>query len=412
MSKPIFNSLGSNYTFSFAMLSLRQLLFAKKDSLSKVTSILSQRFDGHTYLFYKGRDAIEYGLRAVGVGPGDSVLTQAFTCHAIEEAILRSGAQPVFVDLEAGELNPSIRTLEEAWKRASKPKALLIQHTLGYPADVPAIREWCTQRKVFLIEDLAQSFGACDLDGRELGTLADIVICSFGRDKIIDAVSGGACIIKHNSMDALAASEAERSIEVDRNLASWIILRDLLYPFVTWFIRATHHFIVGKFVFQVAKKIGLLSSPIDSPTKKITLLSPHYAELILYHLNNIEEQLNSRRKRSDGYITAFQSSNFFFPAVKKSHLCAAHLRFPIQVDNPQQLSDHLAKQDIYLSDRWYRQAVDCGTLQRTSTYVPGSCPNAEQLATRIFNLPTHQGIDASAQQRIITTLMNYYNGAK
>ncbi len=408
MSQPIFNSLGSNYTWSFAMLSLRQMFFPQRSALSALVKHFSERFMGHAYLFYKGRDAIEYSLRAVAIGPGDTVLTQAFTCHAIEEAIARSGAQPLFVDLEKDSLNPSIRTLEEAWKKAVKPKALLIQHTLGYPADIVAIRQWCTQRKIFLIEDLAQSFGACDKEGRELGTLADVVICSFGRDKIIDAVSGGACIIKHTVLNDLAAAEVERSIVFKRSLPFWIIFRDMFYPFLTLSIRATHHIVIGKLLFHVAKAIGLLSSPIDSPTKKITALPAQYAQLVSYHLNVIEEQLNVRRKIGRAYIAAFENTPYFLPAVKDNQLCAAHLRFPLRVSDPQGLANFLTRQNIHLSDRWYRQAVDCGTLKRVSIYESGSCPIAEQLAAQVFNLPTHQGIDEAAQQRIISAVLNYH----
>src|SRR5258708_9097790 len=94
------------------------------------------------FLFYKGRDAIEFALRVLEIGKEDVVLTQAFTCHAIEEAIVRAGTVPTFVDLAEGEMNPSVQTIQNAVKekKIDIPKALIIQHTLGVPANIKEVQ--------------------------------------------------------------------------------------------------------------------------------------------------------------------------------------------------------------------------------------------------------------------------------
>ena len=136
--KPIFNSLGSNYDHQFVWLSLRQLFWPQKDQTQVLKQKLDDLFAADSYLFYKGRDAIEFALLSFGIGQGDQVLTQAFSCFAIEEAIVRTQAEAVFVDIDQ-DLNLTVATLEKALIKATRPKAVLVQNTLGSPAQIKKI---------------------------------------------------------------------------------------------------------------------------------------------------------------------------------------------------------------------------------------------------------------------------------
>jgi perosamine synthetase len=408
MSHPIFHSLGSNYSSEFVTASLKNIFFPDSAAKEKLRSSLNQRFQGKSFLFYKGRDAIEFAFRAYGIGANATVLTQAFTCLAIEEAITRAGATPMFVDLEKEQLNPSVVTLEKALKKATNVRAVLIQHTLGYPADIQQIQQWCKKNNLLLIEDLAQSLGALDADGNEVGMYADVVICSFGRDKIIDTVAGGASIFKKAGFHI-------ESISVDKKVPFPIILRDMLYPFFTSIIRNTHQIGVGKILFQVLKRLNLLTSPIESPTRKMAELPAQYAALALFQFKNLEAQLLHRRTIARKYSEELQKMNlpnvtvlFEFTSEKKLGQCV-HQRFPIIVKDPGALSKELAKQQIYLSDRWYRKAVDFGSLKKKTEYEAGSCPNAEELAQYIFNLPTHQFISQDDTQKILQAIKKFEN---
>ena len=193
-------SLGAHYDGSFVwqsmMLWWQTLLGIKhQESADELQQKLSNTFGGKVVLTYKGRDAIELALRGYGLTSNkDVVLTQAFTCFAIEEAIVRAGAKPVYVDLAKDQLNFNVKSLQAAGKKHGKNvKAVIVQHGLGHPAEIDKIREWCNRQGVLVIEDLAQSFGAAGA-GKPLGSFGDAVILSFGRDKVIDAVTGGAVV--------------------------------------------------------------------------------------------------------------------------------------------------------------------------------------------------------------------------
>lgn len=397
--KPIFNSLGSNYSLWFA-LQAASLVFRPVDTKKvghELTATLDKalpQLSTRPSFFYKGRDAITHALNSLGVGAGDTVLTQAFTCHALEAAIRRSGAKPVYVDLEHDSLQPSLRTLEAAYKNHPEARAVIIQHSLGYPADIVQIRKWCKSQQLFLIEDLAQAVGGSDVAGIPLGSYADAVVCSFGRDKIIDAVNGGVAWVPH--------SHTAEATENFHDLTSRVFVTDLLYPLLTWLIRTTYSIGLGKILLYVSKRLNWITSPVSSRFEHTTALPASVAVLAVHAVSKLKEEIVHRRKIALIYQKRLQEISL---VDKKLIAAGSCLRFPIVVSDPQQIISKLAAENIFVADRWYRSAVDSGALNYPTVYKAGSCPNAEKLAERILTLPTHQGIEAKDAERIADCIL-------
>ena len=393
--KYIFNSLGSNYSFPFV---LRALLYffvpptkaIAMDQLDRQIRHRFPHFELGPYYFYKGRDAVEFVLTNHGVAEGQSVLTQAFSCHALEAAIRRAGGIPAYVDLGKTGLNPTVATIEAAYKKNSDARILIIQHTLGVPANITTIRSWCTKNKIFLIEDLAQAIGGTDEKGELLGTHADAVIFSFGRDKIIDAVNGGACLIKKRPLGF--------SNENYRTLTNTRFKRDHLYPILTYKIRMLYPFYIGRVLGYIARTFGLIQSPIKPRFEYITAFPSTLAALAVLQFENMDVQLQHRKEIAKIYFSSLEK---YCPVEWAVLERGSNLRFALTVHNPTTFLQRLAKHDVYLQDRWYRNPVDSGSLQYFSKYRTGSCPNAEQFAETIINLPTHQNISVEDAEYIV-----------
>ncbi len=395
MSRPVFNSLGSNYWLTYALVALEQLISADESALAELKQVLEKKYQGDAYFFYKGRDAIEFVLASCHVGKDDVVMTQAFSCFAIEEAIERVGAEPVFVDVEKDTLNLSVKTLDAALKKNphAKIKAVIIQHVLGQPADTIAISRWCNQHQILLIEDLAQSISAKNKDGSEVGKYGDVIIFSFGRDKVVDAVAGGAAVFKQKNTFADELYE-----RMSKRIAPTIIIRDMLYPVLTWTIRKTHRILIGKVLFQILKKLRVLTSPIESPTTEMMKMPPHYAALALLQWHTLIGRQNHRQKIARIYKNLLPQKQH--SAVEES----ANLRYPFFTKNPDELTRNLLSSHIYLTDRWYRKPIDFGSLGLHTRYHADDCPNAESLAATILNLPTHRGISEQDAKRIVAAI--------
>lgn len=138
----------------------------------------------HAVACNSGTDALHLALRAAGIGPGDEVLTPAFTFIATAEAIAYVGAKPVFADVDAASFNLTAATLERAL--TPRTRAVIVVHLFGQCAEMPPIVELCRQRGLVLIEDCAQAIGA-DWAGTAAGAWGDYGCFSFYPTKNLGA---------------------------------------------------------------------------------------------------------------------------------------------------------------------------------------------------------------------------------
>lgn len=139
-----------------------------------------------------GTDALHLALLAEGIGPGDEVITSAFTFIATAEAIKYVGATPVFVDIDPQTFNITPENIEAAI--TPKTRAVMPVHLFGQPANLPAILEICKKHGVKLIEDCAQSFGA-SVDGRQTGSFGDAAGYSFFPSKNLGCYGDGGLVV-------------------------------------------------------------------------------------------------------------------------------------------------------------------------------------------------------------------------
>lgn len=145
-----------------------------------------------------GTDAIHLALRALGIGPGDEVITTAFSFAATSEAIGIVGANPVFVDIAPGTFN----LWPEAVVSAISPRtrAILPVHLFGQPADMAPILEAANANGIAIVEDCAQSMGATWRE-RFTGTLGTVGCYSFFPTKNLGAAGdGGLCVTQDNEL--------------------------------------------------------------------------------------------------------------------------------------------------------------------------------------------------------------------
>jgi dTDP-4-amino-4,6-dideoxygalactose transaminase len=146
-----------------------------------------------------GTDALELALRGLGVGPGDAVVTPAFSFVAAAEAIAAAGARPVFCDVDAATLNATPRTVADAVARARaaglRVGAIVPVDLFGLCAPVDALAALARAEGVPLVEDAAQALGARDEAGRPPGSRADAACFSFFPTKSLGAWGDGGAVV-------------------------------------------------------------------------------------------------------------------------------------------------------------------------------------------------------------------------
>lgn len=142
-----------------------------------------------------GTDAIILSLRALGIGPGDEVITVPNTAFPTAEAVSLAGAKVVFADVDPKTLNMDPR---EAKKKITKnTKALLPVHLYGQPAEMEALKELCRTHNLMLIEDAAQAHGA-EYGGQRVGTIGNVSCFSFYPSKNLGAYGDGGAVVTND----------------------------------------------------------------------------------------------------------------------------------------------------------------------------------------------------------------------
>ncbi|MGC2064460.1 MAG: DegT/DnrJ/EryC1/StrS family aminotransferase [Thermodesulfovibrionales bacterium] len=139
-----------------------------------------------------GTDALHLAVEALGIGEGDEVITTPFTFFATAEAIMYTGASPVFVDIEPDTLN--IDPVEIEKKITERTRAILPVHIFGHPADMDRINALAKKYNLKVIEDCAQSFGA-EYNGKKTGSFGDAGCFSFYPSKNLGAYGDGGMIL-------------------------------------------------------------------------------------------------------------------------------------------------------------------------------------------------------------------------
>ncbi len=151
-----------------------------------------------------GTDALIIALRAIGVQPGDEVITSSFTFFATGEAIDVVGATPVFVDIDAATMNLNPDLVRAAI--TPQTKAIIPVHLFGRPADMTAIMTIAEANNLLVLEDCAQSFGGA-AEGRQTGSMGIAGAFSFFPSKNLGGFGDGGIITTN---DEEVATEARR----------------------------------------------------------------------------------------------------------------------------------------------------------------------------------------------------------
>lgn len=344
-----------------------------------------------------GRTALLTLLQHCGLQPNDEVLLQAFTCNAVANPILWAQGKPIYVDIEPATLTMSPQDLKK--KITARSKVLIIQHTFGQPAAIEELLAIAKQHQLIVIEDCAHALGARHHD-QLLGTFGDAAIFSFGRDKVISSVYGGAILINNQ--------------KIFSNFAS--IIETLPYPNIFWTAQQLIHPIITSAAKKIrpllplAQRLHLISLAVSAlerhgkqPTYFPARLPNGLAALALQQLDKLDRFNHHRQSIAAQYQAGLTATMPWLPE-------SIYLRFNVQVNQPRRLVTAFKQQGIILGD-WYDAPIvpKPKADQESFNYRQGDCPVAESVSQQIVNLPTHIGITTKTATRIINLIKTYHS---
>ncbi|MDP2629364.1 MAG: aminotransferase class I/II-fold pyridoxal phosphate-dependent enzyme [Candidatus Harrisonbacteria bacterium] len=408
----IFTSLSPNVEFSDVLRACVSLFRPWTWKKGKISSRLQDQFAQYhgrnkdqVYLLASGRSALYAALGAAGLEKDDEVLLQGYTCVAVPEVALCFGAKPVYVDCEERGLSMSLKDLEK--KITARSKVLIIQHTFGVPAHIDELIAIAQKHKLILIEDCAHSLGA-RYKGKLCGTFGDMAFFSFGRDKVISSVFGGALMVNSRAYQEKVQDQI-KTFTMPK--AGWIA-QQLFHPIITWKAKFLHGIYVGRVLLKSAKALQLISRAVERGEYRgqkpsfIKYLMPNaLAGLALFQFQKLERFNRNRQERYMQYektlshIKHQEKLNFEDEPI--------WLRFQLQSPKAKAMLQAGKERNIFLGD-WYQSPVAPEGVDLASIgYQPGSCPRAEAISKLSLNLPTDIHIREKEAQRIIEFVKGY-----
>lgn len=360
--------------------------------------------DIDVHLFWKGRVALYAILRAAGVGPGDEVILPAFTCVVVPSAIVYLGARPVYADVDPHTMNLDAATVSA--RLTPRTRAILAQNTFGLSPDLDPLLELARRRGILVIEDAAHGFGG-RYRNRPNGTSADASFFSSQWNKPFSTGLGGIAVTRDPALgENLAALERAAPPPSLRECASLqllsIVRRRLLTP-------ALYAPAVAAYRFLSRHDLVLGSSQgweLSAPTPRASFMkgwSAVQSRLGLSELGRMEARLAHRARVASLYRERFSRLGVVAPETP-DWATHGHLKYPIRVERRDALLSEAAEKRCEIGD-WFLSPIHPirQGLERWH-YEMGQNPVAESLSREVVSLPTHEGIDDEAIDRLFTRI--------
>lgn len=147
-----------------------------------------------------GSVALDLAFKALNLKKDDEVILPSLTIISCLSAVIRSGAKPIFCDVDPNSWNMKLENIENVFTK--KTKAILMVHTYGLTAEADEIENFCKEKGIYLIEDAAEAHGQ-SYNSRACGSFGDISTMSFYANKHITSGEGGAVLTNSNDFNEL-----------------------------------------------------------------------------------------------------------------------------------------------------------------------------------------------------------------
>jgi len=302
-----------------------------------------------------GTDALLVAMMALGIGPGDEVVTTPFTFVATTETIVLLGAKPVYVDIDPLTFNIDPAKIESAVTK--RTKAILPIHLYGQAADMDAILEVAGKHGLPIIEDAAQAMGA-EYKGRKVGGIGTLGCISFFPSKNLGAFGDAGMVVTNDAVMA----EKVRMIIVHGSKKRY------------------YHEILG------------VNSRLDT-------LQAAILNVKLKHLENWHE---ARRRAARTYNKLLQGADVTTP-YEAPYVKHIFHQYTLRLKSRDEVARHLVERKIPHAI-YYPIPLH---LQQAYAHVGGprgSYPVTERASEEVLSLPMHTELTEEHQQYIVTAV--------
>jgi dTDP-4-amino-4,6-dideoxygalactose transaminase len=312
-----------------------------------------------------GSDALLLALMALGVGPGDEVITTPFTFVATAGSIARLGAKPVFVDIDPGTYNLDPSGLAEAV--SDKTRAIIPVHLYGLPAPMAPILEVAARYNLAVVEDAAQAMGA-ECNAVKVGNLGTFGCFSFFPSKNLGGAGDGGMM----TVNSPELADRLRLLRVHGS-------------------RHKYH----------SELLGLNSR-----------LDALQAAILRVKLRHLETWTEGRRENADRYRSMFRKQGLDTHVILPTQpegLRHVYNQFVVRLLARDEVQQHLLCKGIP-TEIYYPEPLHVQPAFNYLGYKLGDFPHAEEASRQVLALPIYPELTEAQQTMVVDAVAQYYRG--
>lgn len=342
------------------------------------------------FFYWKGRVALYALLKAMGVGSGDEVIVQGYTCVVVANAILYLGATPIYADIDLDTYNFDIESLKS--KISDKTKAIICQNTYGLSSNLETIEAIGKKNGIYTIEDCTHGFGGT-YHGKPNGSFCDASFFSSQWNKPFTTGVGGFCVVHdqklQRNLKKLDKELVKPSFKEKIELWAMYFVRQYIVNDITYWPMIRLYRWLSKKNIVVGSSSGTEVVGIEIPDGYFKAQSNVQFKKGIKSLSRLDATNKVRKESARRYTEYLKSIGKTFVDDKyfDDHI---FIRYPLLVNNRKKFRDEAEKAKIILGE-WFEQPVYPVYSDLSLWKVKiDELPNGMYVCDRMINLPTDE----------------------
>lgn len=384
---------GHDYLDDKALESIRQLIGeTKSEALTEFENLFAGIIgEGKVVSFAAGRMGFYALMKFLGIGEGDEVILQGHTCSVMPNAVWRTGAKPVFADIDPETFGSSAEAVEKVITK--RTRMIVAQHSFGIPCEIKAIKELASARGIFLLEDCAITLES-RVNGVRVGNFGDAALFSTDHSKPLNTFIGGLIYTRNEELYArlheIRAESEDLPDERQRSIWSKFLFERSYYNPQNY--RKSFLVNIVNKVLRREKDSYLTDDYGKDPSSNYPYparLPSFLGRLGLYELQRWDEEKRKRQQLLSKYLELSASLGLskFLPRVYfDGNLEIVPLRFVFTHPDAVSIRKKMAK-FIDISWFWFDKPIITCKDPRELGYENGSCSISEGIGKNVINWP-------------------------
>lgn len=356
------------------------------------------------FAFWKGRVAEYAILRSMGISDGDEVILPGYTCVMDVNPIMYLGARPVYADIDPSSYNSPPDLVEQ--KITSRTKAIVVQHTYGYPCEMDGFIDLSKRHGIPLVEDCCHAMGST-YRGKLCGTFGVAAYWSCQWNKPITTGLGGLATVNDQALAVKIEALCNRELEApSRKMAAMLsiqrlIYRLFIYPKTTAMATNLFRWLTRKGLVVGSSAKGEFTPAL--PAGFFAGMSAGQARAGLAKMKRIEANIAHRREITRLYHQMLREAGLD-PLSVPEWMDPVLVRYPVRVGNKADVVAAAPSKSVEIGT-WFDRPLHAaeGALEPYE-YHTGLCPQAERACEEVVNLPTHPRAGARTARRSVVFL--------